>query len=255
MKARIKFTKTGSMKFIGHLDVMRYFQKAFRRADIDIAYSQGFNRHQLMSFALPLGVGLTSDGEYLDVQLNSTLSDEEMVKILNEQLNDEMQVVAFHLLSDEAKNAMSIVAGADYGIFLKDGYQEVERFKEKFDAFLSQDSIIVEKKTKKSTQEVDIRPFIYASAFSKKEFGEVVGRDYEVSVAQEYSSDQMVFLQLSTGSVHNLKPDLVMEAFCKFAGVDYEKFAYQYHRYDLYADVSEDETTRKFVSLEDLCEK
>ena len=69
MKTRIKFTKSGPLKFIGHLDVMRYFQKAFRRAELDVEYSQGFNPHQLMSFAAPLGVGLTSDGEYLDLQL------------------------------------------------------------------------------------------------------------------------------------------------------------------------------------------
>ena len=68
MKVRIKFKKTGIMKFIGHLDVMRYFQKVNRRADVDIAYSGGFSPHQIMSFASPLGLGLTSEGEYLDME-------------------------------------------------------------------------------------------------------------------------------------------------------------------------------------------
>ena len=139
MKARIKFTKTGSMKFIGHLDIMRYFQKAFRRADIDIAYSQGFNRHQLMSFAQPLGVGLTSDGEYLDVELNTCDSDEEMIARLNAQMNDEIRVVNFHVLGDKGRNAMSIVSAADYEISLKDGYSPIENFEEKFAAFAAQD--------------------------------------------------------------------------------------------------------------------
>ena len=62
------------MKFIGHLDMMRYFQKAIRRANIPIAYSGGFSPHQIMSFAAPLGVGITSDGEYLDIEVNSTES-------------------------------------------------------------------------------------------------------------------------------------------------------------------------------------
>ena len=65
MKARIKFRKYGVMKFIGHLDVMRYFQKAMRRADIPIAFTKGFSPHMIMSFANPLGVGLTSDGNIL----------------------------------------------------------------------------------------------------------------------------------------------------------------------------------------------
>ena len=51
MKIRIKFSKQGAMKFIGHLDTMRYFQKAMRRADVDIRYSEGFSPHQIMSFA------------------------------------------------------------------------------------------------------------------------------------------------------------------------------------------------------------
>ena len=58
MKIRVKFKKWGCMKFIGHLDMMRYFQKAVRRADIDIRYSEGYSAHQIMSFAAPLGVGI-----------------------------------------------------------------------------------------------------------------------------------------------------------------------------------------------------
>ena len=62
MKVRIKFSKHGPMKFIGHLDIMRYFQKAMRRADVAICYSGGFSPHQIMSFAAPLGGGITTNG-------------------------------------------------------------------------------------------------------------------------------------------------------------------------------------------------
>ena len=54
MKVRIKFEKTGVLKFIGHLDIMRCFQKALRRADIRVTLSAGFNPHMIMSFASPL---------------------------------------------------------------------------------------------------------------------------------------------------------------------------------------------------------
>ena len=77
LKIRIKFRKWGAMKFIGHLDMMRYFQKAVRRANIDICYSEGYSPHQIMSFAAPLGVGITSDGEYFDIEVNSSLSSKE----------------------------------------------------------------------------------------------------------------------------------------------------------------------------------
>ncbi len=84
MRVRVKFSKYGVMKFIGHLDVMRYFQKAMRRAGIDIAYSEGMSPHMIMSFAQPLGVGLTSDGEYMDVELRTPIASDEAIRRLNE---------------------------------------------------------------------------------------------------------------------------------------------------------------------------
>ena len=74
MKVRIKFTKTGAMKFVGHLDTMRYFQKAIRRAELPVAFSGGYSPHMIMSFAAPLGVGTTSLGEYFDMERYNQLS-------------------------------------------------------------------------------------------------------------------------------------------------------------------------------------
>ena len=71
MRLRVKFRKFGPIRFIGHLDVMRFFQKAIRRAGIDVAYSKGFSPHQIMAFAAPLGVGLLSNGEYMDIEVGS----------------------------------------------------------------------------------------------------------------------------------------------------------------------------------------
>lgn len=83
LKIRIKFTKTGPVRYIGHLDVMRYFQKLNRRAGLDVKYTTGFSPHQIMSFAAPLGVGLESFGEYVDIEVNSSLSTSESIAALN----------------------------------------------------------------------------------------------------------------------------------------------------------------------------
>ena len=115
MKIRIKFAKEGTMKFIGHLDIMRYFQKAMRRAHIDIAFTEGFSPHMIMSFANPLGVGLTSDGEYFDLELTEPISSKEAVNRLNAQMAEGMEVLSFVQIPDDKKaKGMSIVAGADY---------------------------------------------------------------------------------------------------------------------------------------------
>ena len=116
MKIRIKFRKYGVMRFVGHLDIMRYFQKAMRRAKIDICYSEGFSPHQIMSFASPLGVGITSDGEYLDIEVNSTNCTEESIRVLNETMVEGIEITGYTKLSDSAKTAMSIVAAADYDL-------------------------------------------------------------------------------------------------------------------------------------------
>ncbi|WP_167956598.1 TIGR03936 family radical SAM-associated protein [Anaerosporobacter faecicola] len=267
MKARVKFSKTGTLKFIGHLDVMRYFQKAFRRAQIDVEYSKGYSPHMLLSFAAPLGVGLTSDSEYLDMQLLSADSEEDMIKKMNEAMVDEIQVVDFKLLPDTSKNSMSIVAGADYKVSLKDGYSfeaacdeqgkkmetslNISNFTEHFRAFLQKEQITILKKSKKSEREVDIKPLIYITAFEAEEFQKKGGSFIANSVAETFENPCVVYMQLATGSVNNLKPELVMEAFCQAEHVIYNPFAYQVHRMEVYADQGTEEA-RNLVPLNDM---
>ena len=108
MKIRIKFSKQGAMKFIGHLDTMRYFQKAMRRADVDIRYSEGFSPHQIMSFAAPLGVGITSDGEYLDIEAKSTKSTQESIAALNAVMVDGIEITQYVALRQDEKKLQNL---------------------------------------------------------------------------------------------------------------------------------------------------
>ena len=161
MKVRIKFAKEGIMRFIGHLDMMRYFQKAFRRSGIDIQYSQGFSPHQLISFAAPLGVGLTSTGEYMDIVMGECPSSEELVQRINEQMVEGVRILSAVALPDDSKNAMSIVATADYRISFREGMSPDFELSAAIQEFMAQDEIMVTKKTKKSEKTMDIKPMIY----------------------------------------------------------------------------------------------
>ncbi len=110
------------MKFIGHLDVMRYFQKAMRRADIPIAFTKGFSPHMIMSFANPLGVGLTSDGEYLDIEIIRPLASRDAIQRLNAVMADGIEIINFVQIPEDKKSTgMSIIEAADYLVFPKDG--------------------------------------------------------------------------------------------------------------------------------------
>ena len=137
MKARIKFRKYGVMKFIGHLDIMRFFQKVMRRADIPIAFTGGYSPHMIMSFANPLGVGLTSDGEYFDIELTEPIDFEAAVERMNATMVEGIEVVNMVEISDDKKRTgMSIVAAADYLSSAKN-HAFPDDWKEKADVFWS----------------------------------------------------------------------------------------------------------------------
>ena len=227
MKARIKFRKYGVMKFIGHLDVMRFFQKVMRRADIPIAFTGGFSPHMIMSFANPLGVGLTSDGEYFDIELSEEVDMKAAVERMNEVMVEGIDVVNMVPISDDKKQTgMSIVAAADYLSTLKKGTFPKD-WKERISAFMEQETISIVKKTKKSEKEVDIKPMIY----------------------QLEVRDESVYMQLATGSVENLKPELVMQALCKYLDIDTETVAFAHHRLEVYANIGTEEE-KIFVGLD-----
>ena len=232
MKVRIKFSKEGPVRFIGHLDVMRFFQKAIRRAEIDIAYTGGYSPHQIMTFAAPLGVGLTSRGEYMDIEVNSITSCEDIKNRLNQASVPGIEIVSVNILPDNAGNAMASVAGADYEVRFREGYELEEGWKKKLEEFLALPEIRIMKETKKGEQEVDIRPWVY---------------DYHIK-------DQTIFLKVSAGSVHNLKPELLLKAFGDWAGVEIPAFALLICRKEMYADEGS-ETERKLVALEELGEE
>ena len=223
LKARIKFRKYGVMKFIGHLDIMRFFQKVMRRADVPIAFTGGFSPHMIMSFANPLGVGITSDGEYFDIELVEEIDMKATVERMNQVMVEGIDVVNMVPISDSKKETgMSIVAAADYISSLKNG-SFPENWKEQVAKFMEQSEILIVKKTKKSEKEVDIKPMIYKL---------------------EVQNDG-VYMRVATGSVENLKPELVMQAFCNYIGVEIEKVSFAHHRLDVFAREND-----KFVSLD-----
>ncbi|MDE6851554.1 MAG: TIGR03936 family radical SAM-associated protein [Lachnospiraceae bacterium] len=248
MKARIKFSKCGSMRFIGHLDVMRYFQKAFRRAGIPISYSQGFSPHQLMSFASPLGIGLSSDAEYMDLTLDYCHDPVQMVGQMNGQMNEEIRVQEMTILSEDAKSSMAMLAACDYMVAVKagkgsfllpeqfDGTGAYLSIQELLDAFLAQDQITILKKTKRSESVVDIRENIYVLCHQRDEFdGETM--DHGSDSCLDGSADTPVlYMQLTAGSIVNIKPELVLQALADFAGKTYDPLAYQIHRMEMYED-------------------
>lgn len=217
MKVRIKFSKEGPVRFIGHLDIMRYFQKAIRRAGIDIAYSTGFSPHQIMSFASPLSVGHESCGEYFDVELNSITDTEDIKMRLNQTMAEGTQILQVAVLDETEGNAMASVAAADYLISFRDSVSLPDDWKEKLTAFYEKDKIPVIKKTKKGEREIDLKETVYQL---------------------EIREDQ-VYMLLDAGSGSNMKPGFVLETFCTAENISLPEYPFRVRRLETYKRTGE----------------
>ena len=200
MRIRIKFRKYGAMKFIGHLDIMRYFQKSIRRAGIDIAYSEGFHPHPLISFAAPLGVGITSDGEYFDIVVNSSDTSKHSLEVLNEVMAEGVEVVSYKRLLDSDAKAMTAVAAADYKLWIRENYEapQIDYEAALFQFFRKPEEILITKKTKKSEKVMDLKKLVF---------------HFQIEMEQ---GRPVFYLKVSTGSTDNLKPELVLSTFFFF---------------------------------------
>lgn len=229
MKVRVKFRKYGNLKYIGHLDVQRFFQKAVHRAEIDVCYTTGFSPHQIMSFAAPLGIGLESNGEYMDMEVNSFPGSKEAVRMLNEASVDGFEILSVRVLPEGSKNAMASVAAAGYTIHFREGREPSFDWKKEFPSFMEKEQILITKETKKSTAEVDLRPGIY-----------------------EWSlQEDALYLLINASSSGNIKPGMIVEAFLQEHGESLKENALLITREDTYTNIG-DEENPKLVPLEEI---
>ena len=217
MKLRVKFRKFGAVRYIGHLDVMRFFQKAIRRAGIDVRYTEGFSPHQVMTFAAPLGVGLESNGEYMDIEVLSMESTAWVKDALNHASVPGIEVIDVKLLPDSAGNAMASVYSAEYTVRFREGRRPDVDFEQVLDAFLRREEILITKVTKKGTRAVNLKPGIYMI-------------DWD-------SQKEEFHMILDASSAGNIKPIQVIEAMIAPYGRQLAENALQITREEVYTNI------------------
>ncbi len=212
MNIRVRFGKEGMLQFIGHLDVLRTFQKIFRRAGLPMSFSQGFSPHPIMSIAMPLGLGMTSEGEYLDASLEADIPPREILQRLQAATAENLPVYQVSLLPEKAGNAMATVGRAVYRFTPRENSPETDRMLGKaVGSLLAEKTLVIMKKTKTKEAETDIRPLIYRAVWNGKD----------------------LTAELSAGSMANLSPDLFMEVLLGRAGQSYERSGWLVRRLDL----------------------
>ncbi len=197
MILRVKFCKKNYLKYISHLDLMRLFKRSFNKAGIPIKYSEGFNPQPKFSIGAPLSLGIESEEEYMDIELEHMPVDEFMEK-MNQVLPQDIQIVSGKYLEGE-DSLNSIIAWATYEIQFEIGNKiDKEELNETINKWILQEEIKItrtrKKKGKMVERETNIKPFI------KDVIVKDIGEDISIKVL------------LRTGSNGNLNPTDFMMA-------------------------------------------
>lgn len=194
---RAFYHKFGRAKYISHLDLYRTIQRAFQRAKLPIWYTQGFNPHIYLTFALPIALGYEGLRESFDFRLTQDISLQEAAALLNAAMPEG---IAIHAIQPPIRKANNIER-ADYELRFSCKALPIAQLSEKFSAFLAQDTIQTEKRTKKGMKTIDLKPQIF---FQKVSFEDTV--HFAVT--------------LPAGTQTNINPTLLTDAFAQSESLD-----------------------------------
>ena len=218
-KYAILFSKTGLIRFTSHLDLLRMFKRAFRRAEIPVSYSQWFNPHPRMGFCQPLSLGYTGLGELIEFQTDSDKGRAEWLGSMRNNLPDGIELKSIGIIADGQKSMAASCFAADYDIEFRVPY-DLKDFDDVVKEFMAQDSILVSKKTKSGKMsDIDIKPRIRSLKVDERGGRLVLGA------------------VLDSGSASNLSPELLIRAFCDYALPFAERYDISVTRKELYLDV------------------
>jgi len=197
MRIIARFTKSEKLKYISHLDILRLFQKALRRAAIPVAYSGGFNPHMNICFACALPVGVSSDAEYIDMVLEEDINVIEIPKRLNAVLPIGIKILGAIELEKGFPSLTAITSLSIYTFYLPI-FAEMTDLEDKLKSFMAHEDITIDKKSKSGNKLVNIRPMIHKL---KLENG-------------------IITATLTAGNIQNLRADVFWNTLKAFLGID-----------------------------------
>lgn len=195
---RLVFARQEPAIWLGHLDMMRTFERAIRRASIPVAWSRGYNPRPQMVFALPISVGLAADADLLDVRCDDAIDPAELKNRLNLYLPLGLRVVSTAQVQSSSKSLMSMVNKAGYRI-------EAPGIGLAANGLLSGDAaLLVEKTRKGKTSIINLRSLI---------------------LHWNCPSEDQLDVLVMAGSSSNLRPDLLLKLLTQQAGLDEQRAA------------------------------
>jgi radical SAM-linked protein len=160
-RLRVTFGRGPVLRYITHLDLMRFWERALRRAGVDIAYSEGFSPHPQISLAAPLSVGITSRAELMDLFLSKRTGAREFIESLSRQMPPGLELLAVEEVPLGLASIQSQLAAAEYEATLSQDVDLVD-VEQRVSDFLARDSVPWQHMREKEVRTYDLRPLVYA---------------------------------------------------------------------------------------------
>jgi len=171
-RLRMIFAKGEAIKYISHLDLARTWERAFRRADLPLVYSQGFNPHPRFALGAALSVGLTSNGEVLDLWLSPPLSPQACLERLSTQLPPGLSILRAWEVDLALPSLQSCMRWAEYRVTLCSGQVQAE-IEQRIARFLAAESLPRQRLHKDKVRMYDLRPLVARLALASEPFAEI----------------------------------------------------------------------------------
>lgn len=164
-RMRVTFATDDSVKYVGHLDMARTWERAIRRAALPLAYTQGFNPQPRLHFAAALPVGFTGEAEVADIFLNDEVAPEEVIARLGAALPPGVRLLHAEPVQRELPSLQSQVAGASYRVEVETD-EPSDAFRQRLAAFLARPEAWRERRRGKEQARYDLRPLVQSLEYA-----------------------------------------------------------------------------------------
>lgn len=220
MKLRAVFTKVGDIKFISHLDLVRLFQRAFNRAGIPVIYSEGFNPHPKFSIGNPLSLGVESEIEYLDIEIEDDYKSSNFIEDLNPILPQGVKILsATEDFEDISVSRIIKFSKYEFKLNLEEQLP-LDIVAKEIDDFMQKEEIIAERKKKKGRKKILVSENIREKIINL--------------ISMESNNDIKLIGIFTAGELNNLRPDVFLEALINYTNLKIDQGLVEVKRLENY---------------------
>lgn len=223
MILRLAFNKKSYIKYIGHLDLVKIFKRTINKTEIDVKYSQGFNPQPRLSIANPLSLGVESEEEYMDIELNREIPVEEFISRMNQGLPRGIEILRGKYI-DTNVSVDSMIAWAYYEIsFRTNSSIDQDQMIKKISDYMDREEIYILKKRKKKRRKIEV---------------EIDIRGWIANIKLRSVEGDKVILEalLKSGGNGNLKPLEFVDSLSAEEDIDIDMDSVNIKRLALYAE-------------------